>query len=417
MQLEGWPALAPWWGAAPCGSAPLSIAEPSRRNSQHFVCKGLRSFGTMLGRRRYLLSILEFIVGAMVRELHLMFQDLCASVRNAERSRVGVFVPDPGNGQVVVRRRRPTRRHRRNRFVRRCLLLTVVGVFVAGIFAAALRYFGPALFHGQQLAAHALHYEIHHGPPAELNQILLQSQMSRPIYPYSVVPGGVESVKELKWAADHDPVVAAHYAGFDYERAHIVQLTLARTEYVSYRIGNHIYWTSHRITLHKGEKLITDGRMTARTRCANRVEETPQQKSAAKNEPTQQQLEQPLRGQGTAMQAPPVTFQSALLNRPQTPDLGATGPLSLYDPFVGGNFIAISVPPLPEGVCEPVPKKPGKAGEISAETGKKKPAPGPCGPGSMGTVPEPGTWALFATGLAMIAWRFRRTWLPVGARG
>jgi hypothetical protein len=326
-------------------------------------------------------------------------------------------VPDPGNGHVVVRRRR-RRRHRRNRFIRRCLVLTAVATVAAGISAVATPYF-RSLWRGQQLATHPLTYEVHHGNPAELNQILAKSQ-PRPIYLYSVVPGGIENAKELKWAAEHDPVVAAHYAGFDYERAHIVQLTLARTVYVSYRIGNHIYWTSHRVSLHKGEKLLTDGRMTARTRCANRVEETPQQKSASATEPTQEQLDHPMRsGQGTAMQAPPVPFQSALLNRPQAPDLGATGPLSLYDPFVGGNFIALSVPPLPQGVCDPVKKKgSGSGAEIEANAGSKKKPVGTCGVGgSSGTVPEPGTWALFASGLALIAWRFRRTLLPARARG
>jgi len=111
----------------------------------------------------------------------------------------------------------------------------------------------------------------------------------------------VEDVKELKWVAEHDPIVGAHYAGFDYARAQVVRLTLARTVYVSYRIGNRIYWTRRRVKLHKGEKLITDGRMTARSRCANRVEETPQQQESSAVEPTPETLDQPIRaGEGTA---------------------------------------------------------------------------------------------------------------------
>ena len=73
-------------------------------------------------------------------------------------------------------------------------------------------------------------------PPARsvtLDNILSQERQPRPVYPYSVVPGGVEDAKELKWVAEHDPVVAAHYAGFDYNHAQVVRLTLARTVYMS----------------------------------------------------------------------------------------------------------------------------------------------------------------------------------------
>jgi hypothetical protein len=239
-----------------------------------------------------------------------------------------------------------------------------------------------------------------------LRQVLSQPQSSRPVYPYSVVPGGVEDVKELKWVAEHDPVVAAHYAGFDYARAQVVRLTLARTVYLSYRIGNHIYWTSHRVTLKKGEKLITDGRLTARTRCANRVEETPQQQAAAPVEPPMVKFDEPVKaGSGTAVQFPPVPYTSALLSRPAAFGLDSAGPLSLYDPFVGGNLIAFSPAPLPEGVCAPINKK-GTSGDEVTVNGKKKKL-GPCGGGAGATVPEPATWILLASGLGFIFWQAR----------
>lgn len=319
--------------------------------------------------------------------------------------------PENGNTPVIVRRRR-THRHRRNRVIRRWLAVAVAAVFVASVSTLAMRYLSPSLFRARQSAPSTFQQsELNQNRAVALNQILSRAQPSRPIYPYSVVLGGVEDVKELKWVAEHDPIVGAHYAGFDYARAQVVRLTLARTVYVSYRIGNRIYWTRRRITLHKGEKLITDGRMTARTRCANRVEETPQQEAASPVEPTEQKLDQPVRtGEGTAMQAPPVAFESALLNRPQTPGLGPAGPLSLYNPFVGGGFVSISVPPLPEGVCAPVKKKGATGTEVEGNAAGKKKTPGPCGSsgGPGGTVPEPGTWVLFASGLAAIFWRFRR---------
>jgi hypothetical protein len=326
-------------------------------------------------------------------------------------------VPDPENGEVqvkVVRRR--SRRHRRNRLIRRCLVAVVIAVFTAGAFTVALRQLGPSWFWSRHPPVMYPQPDLARDRALTVNQIA-QTQQARPVYPYSVVPGGVADVNELKWVAEHDPIVGAHYAGFNYERARVVRLTLARTVYLSYRIGNRIYWTSHRVKLRKGEELITDGRITARTRCANRVEETPQQAEASPVEPTPEAFEKPVRsGEGTAIQAPPAAFQSALLNRPMVPGLGPTGPLSVYDPLVGGNFISLSPPPLPEGLCSPVKKKNGASGvEVeSATTGKKKKS-GPCGSaggGSPATVPEPGTWLLFASGLAAIYWQARRKLSP-----
>jgi len=315
--------------------------------------------------------------------------------------------PENGNVQVVVRRRR-TSRHRRNRRIRRWLAGVVVAVFSASVSILALQYLSPSLFRTRQSEAAVLkHSELSGSRAVALSQTLSHVQPPRPVYPYSVVPGGVADAKELKWVAEHDPVVAAHYAGFNFERAQVVRLALARTVYVSYRIGNNIYWTRRRLMLHKGETLITDGKMIARTRCANRVEEAPQQQAASPVEPAPEKFEEPLRaGEGTAMQGPPVGFESALLNRPGTAGLGAAGPLSLYDPFVGGGGIPFSPAPLPLDVCEPVKKSTG-TGSAGSGGGKKKVSP--CSAtGAPGVVPEPGTWLLFASGLAAIYWAARR---------
>jgi hypothetical protein len=279
-----------------------------------------------------------------------------------------------------------------------------------------LQYFSPSLFRARQSAPLALQQpELNRGH-ATLDQVLSRTQPPRTRYRLSVVDGGVEDANELKWVAEHDPIVAAHYAGFDYARARVVRLTLARTVHLSYRIGNRIYWTSYRVTLPKGETLITDGRMTARTRCGNRVEEKPQQQAASPVEPTPETFDQPVRaGEGTAMQAPPIAFESALLNRPQIPGLGPAGPLTLYDPLAGGTFVSISLPPLPEGVCAPVKKKGSITFEAEGDTIAKKKKTGPCGGGGTETVPEPGTWFLFASGLTAIFWQARRKLLQ--ARG
>lgn len=302
-------------------------------------------------------------------------------------------------------RRRRTRRHRRNILLRRSFVVASLAVFVATASALALKYLSPSLFRSQENRVPSFEQtELSRQRLLSLNQIIDQTAPAadRPVYRYSVIPGGVEDAKELKWVAEHDPVVASHYAGFDYGHARIVRLTLAQTVYLSYRIGNHIYWTSHRVTLHKGEKLLTDGRITARIRCANRVERMPQQ-AIAPVEPPVVAFDQPV-GTGTAMQNPPVPFQSAFLERPAP--LGQTGPLSLYDPIGGGTWVPISPPPLPSGLCGP--HKPGEVDKgccAGIEGGGKKKG-GPCG--SPGVVPEPGTWILFLSGVIAIYWQARR---------
>jgi hypothetical protein len=310
-------------------------------------------------------------------------------------------------GSVTVLRRRRTRRHRRNRRLRHVLLLAGCALLTLGFASVALRHLSPSLFRaGRNPEAN--------GRAAEARNILQLTQQeslrqieNRPVYPYSVVPGGVRDARELKWATEHDPVVAEHYAGFDYGRAHVVKVVLAREVYVSYRIGKKLYWTRHPIRLKKGETLLTDGSMTARTRCGNRVEETPQQ-ATSNFEPPAAKFDEPiLPAMGTSTAALPAPLQTALANRPAD-----FGPLSFYDPLEGGNFVPILPPPLPtrvQSVCGVGTKKP-VAGEVEVfatdvGSGKNKKKINPCGTG--GEVPEPATWLLMISGLAAVYWKAR----------
>jgi hypothetical protein len=287
------------------------------------------------------------------------------------------------------------------------LAIAVCAVLTLGLAFVALRYLSPSLFRTTKLK------EPDHKSIEMTRTLFLATQQealrqieNRPVYPYSVVPGGVRTVEELKTAAEHDPVVAAHYAGFDYDHARVVRLVLARTAYVSYRIGNKIYWTRRRISLKAGETVITDGRMTARTRCANRVEEIPQQANS-EAEPPAEKFDQPVMPAiGTATNNPPVPFLSSL-NQP--PALGASMPLTAYDPLGGVGITPVSPPPLPNVCGIGAPKKTTSGGGIGeVGTGKKKKPGNPCGYGSGGTVPEPGSWLLMATGLALMYWKVRQ---------
>ena len=315
---------------------------------------------------------------------------------------------------VRVIRKRRSRRHRRNRQIKRALLIFVCASFTFAFSTIALRYLSPSLFR------EARNVEPDRKTSETSRSLFLASQKEalreiegRTVYKYSVVPGGVRTVNELKWAAEHDPVVAAHYAGFDYDHARVVKLVLARTAYISYRIGNKVYWTRHRVSLKKGETVITDGKMTARTRCANRVEEMPQQ-ATSESEPPAEKFDEPAQPQaGTALVAPPVPFQSALMNRNPLPGVGPTAPLTTLDPIANSGVTPVLPATLP-GVCGiGIQKKPKHAEgavtvSLSEDQKRKKKTVDPCTTGGGGTeVPEPGTWLLMASGAVGLYWKAR----------
>lgn len=303
----------------------------------------------------------------------------------------------------MIRRRR-TSRHRRNRKIRRVLLTVFCGGLAIGFAFVAPQI--PSFFHSSKpvgLSRQAV--------ASSQNILLLTQQESlrqmerRPVYPYSIVPGGVRDGRELKWAAEHDPVVKAHYAGFDFDHARVKQVDRPRLVFVSYRIGNRVFWSRHRVSLKTGEALITDGKITARSRCGNRVEEVPQQATSS-SEPPAAKFDEPVQpAMGTALAGPPIPFESAL-NRPPLVGFGPAPPLGLFDPFGNGTWVPIS-PPLLPSVCG-VGKKKKNGGTGGAPTSTKGKG-NPCGTseGGGGEVPEPGTWVLVLTGLAAICWKSR----------
>jgi hypothetical protein len=190
----------------------------------------------------------------------------------------------------------------------------------------------------------------------------------RPVYPYSIIPGGVRSVKELKNAIAHDPVVKAHYRDFDLASARIVRLTEDRAVHVSYRRGGGIYWTKKKITLFKGETLITDGKNASRTRCGNRISDPPVAPSSP-DEPATALFDEPVTPPPTAPLPPPYA------STPVTPS--------------GSVPIVPIIPIFPGGGSPP----PG---------GHKPPNPPPIPPPNPVPVPEPDTFYLLIGSLPVV---------------
>lgn len=175
-----------------------------------------------------------------------------------------------------------------------------------------------------------------------------------PVYRYSVVPGGVQTAQDLKEASLHDPVVAAHYAGFNFRRARVIRVRQAKSVYVSYRIGDQVLWSKKRLSVYVGEMLISDGSTVARGRCGNQIS-TVERPLTSPAEPSVEALDQLI----AEPDAPPVPFESALLRPsgfgPATPALVATtGPGWSSGLLPGGSWAS----PLGGGGCAPLPGSP-----------------------------------------------------------
>jgi hypothetical protein len=227
----------------------------------------------------------------------------------------------------------------------------------------------------------------------------ITARNQRLVYPYSVIPGGVRSAAELRDATAHDTVAAEHYAGFDYKRARIVEVSEPKLVYLSYRRKNKIYWTRKQASLHPGEKLLTDGHITARTRCANQVSVLPQANTSPE-EPEIAELDRP-DAVASGTEVFPNLSSSLLSADPGIP----AGPTASGPGGTSGGFGPPSTfIPLPIG--GPGGTTPPKTGGGSGCT-KNNCTPPPPPPPPPPAVPEPGTFLLVGSGAAAVIARLR----------
>jgi hypothetical protein len=112
----------------------------------------------------------------------------------------------------------------------------------------------------------------------------------RPVYRYSVIPGGAYTPRELEDAMNRDPVVAEAYRSVAAAGVHAEVVAADTQAYMSYRVGDGIYWTKHPIRLRRGETILTDGATELRGRCGNGISFDPMLPTAD-SEPTPMELE------------------------------------------------------------------------------------------------------------------------------
>ncbi len=220
------------------------------------------------------------------------------------------------------------------------------------------------------------------------------ARQTKPIsYPYSVVPGGVQVKEDLAQAITQDPVVAAHYKNSRPSEMEPAVLKEDRTAYVSYRVGEKIYWTTRMVTLRQGESVLTDGQVTVRGRCGNQVSEVPQVPVlSAAFEPTPAEFDQPVE---LRLPVPPDSV--AALPPMLFANLPGAGHLSEESPVFEsqyGEMIAFSAPPyFPGGYGPPVFFGGGSPAFPNSpiDTGTNSPNSGPVLPPSSNVSFPPGT--------------------------
>jgi hypothetical protein len=231
------------------------------------------------------------------------------------------------------------------------------------------------------------------------NLALMAARSSRParsarvsdVYPYSIVPGGIRNLDDLRHAAERDPVVRSHYARFNYDHAHIVRVAEPRVVYLSYRIRNSVFWTRRATTLRVGELLVTDGKITARARCGNQISDTAKPE-VSDEEPADDVLNDPV----MTAEAPSLPIRPLLA----AADLPASH-VSSPDVFAGGFIFPTVTYGVPISSSCP-------AGETVTD--------GHCHVKHHPTVvPEPSTLLLSISGLALIMWRYRIIVRPVAS--
>ena len=258
----------------------------------------------------------------------------------------------------------------------------------------------------------------------------------RPTFNYSVIAGGAWDEHDLKTAVQQDPVVADHYRNADIATMRPVVLASDRLAYVSYRVGDRVYWTKRKVRIRSGETILTNGQTEIRARCGNCISMEPLLPTSD-DEPGEAEFEaltdsgpmliawnwteyQPaiaggalvgdvdagMGGDGTAIFVPPIAigtsvFDGAPVSSPPG-DLADSPPGGLPGSPPGGPTLPGEVsPPFLEGPAEGNPSALSPLVlEALLGVGTTPPTGSPLLPSEAAPVPEPATLLLLGSGIA-----------------
>jgi len=232
-------------------------------------------------------------------------------------------------------------------------------------------------------------------------QAASSGQSDHPIYPFSLVPGGVRNGAEVAAVRATDAVVRSHYSDIG---PRLIRENMPREEwlYTSYRVGASVYWTKHAVRVRAGEAVLSDGAHMIRARCGNRL-------SAAPNKPTR------LIDPPSVLEDTPAVASDQKSPEPPFPDPAEGSP--------AGGDAEDSPLGLPGQTANPAshPVPSDLAPKPQLVTTTRQTITGPAAALLRGrtnvtaaaiTAPEPGTWATMLGGLAIIGFVARQRRKP-----
>jgi hypothetical protein len=159
---------------------------------------------------------------------------------------------------------------------------------------------------------------------------------SRPIYPFSLVAGGVYTAKDLARAIAVNDGLRLHYANFDFSHVRLIRMQANTQAYVSYKNKGRIFWSKRPVTLEAGELVLADGHYLVRARCANQISFFPQTPVELTDSAVEDQLDVP---------ATPVPMDYSKLQQVNSPLLPMIPPIEESAP---NSLLAKSYLPPPE---------------------------------------------------------------------
>ncbi len=238
--------------------------------------------------------------------------------------------------------------------------------------------------------------------PVAYKTAMVLEEVKRKVYPYSIVPGGAQNLREAKQAMS-DPAVKANYAGINLTQLKQVKLATNLSGYVSYRWGDKIYWTKKMLTLRAGETVFTDGQHIVRGRCLNCYSAFPMLPTRP-IEPAEKVLDTPVELPETVYSFPKLPVTAPELPMPPgelTPVAPPIAPTVV--PTGGKPGRGIWFPLIP--IIPPIHHHPSQPGSPTSPSGPGVPLVPP-----VTVIPEPHySWVLAIGIFAMVlAYRARR---------
>jgi hypothetical protein len=223
------------------------------------------------------------------------------------------------------------------------------------------------------------------------------------LYSYSVIPGGARTSSELRNAVEHDSTVRAHYTDFVVANTRVTRLQKPQAFYVSYRVGNNIFWTTKTVLLPAGETVLSDGTHLARTRCGNRLALAPAA-PISKTEPAPEAMEAAnpavlLANNESPFELPIAPPPMTSIEAPPATPVSSAPPLGFFFPGVPFTVGQGGTPTPPPGGGGPV--TPGTPATPPPPSGPPPTVP-PGPPTPPISAAEPAELLMLAAGLAGI---------------